>query len=115
MVKQKEIPKGLEVLRMVDYNGKTERWTRELWLELGEIIDGCCEEHDGCENCNGCRGECNRRLASDMCTNPRKWGYREKADAHSSGAGCKDKPDSTGDWMSAGKLPNFKEMPVLRY
>ena len=113
-MKQKKIPIGLEVLRMVDYNSKTERWTRETWLELGEIIDGCCEEHDGCENCNGCRGECNRRLASDMCTNPHKWGYKERADACSTGGGYKD-GDKSEPWMPTLTLPNFKEMMPLRY
>ena len=108
----KQIPIGLEALRMVEYKSPAEPWTREAWIELGNIIDGCCEKVNGCENCNGCRGECHRRLTDDMQTSPRKWGYNEKAGACSSGAGYKGK-DKSESWIPTFTT-GFKD-GILRY
>ena len=81
----KHIPIGLEVLRMIDYNQKRESWTKELWGGLTDLIDGCSESIGGCENCNGCKGECHRRFTVDVNTNPRRWGFNEKANTKAVG------------------------------
>ena len=101
---------GLMILKRRDYSLKA----TEKAMEKCEKPWRRFEDDYGCDNCDK-KAECDKEF--DYQVDNRKgysWRLREhsskRADAKGSGP-----PDNTGDWMSAGKLPHLKEMPVLRY
>ena len=102
-----DIPIGLELLRMCQYKDPLERWQREDWLELGEILDMCSKENNDC-NRDGCNASCDYLLKYKIGCDPSQFGYKEKANAKSYGEGRKA-PDRSDPWIPPLTIKGFKD------
>ena len=106
----KQIPIGLEALRMLSYKDPRERWAREDWLEFGGIMDKCSEEHNNCKR-KGCKASCDDLMACGVKCSPSQFGHKEKANAKTRGS--THDIDRSESWIPTFTT-GFKD-EILRY
>ena len=103
-----EPPVGLQALQLIQYKDPLERWEREDWLELGDILDSCSTDHDDCR-C-GRRRNCQHLMSEHLGVSPMRFGYNEKANAKSRDGGYWS--NRNGSWIPTLKIKGSRDIII---